>query len=135
MPGLKEGPGRGNLRHAAQPAGQCTLIEFCLRSSSHLWSGTSGTNVLHVGVHCGAAAGIGPNLLLARLATRRAKPNGQYRILQTQSQQFLGDLSVDSLPGVGWSLAAKLAELGIQQVAAAHAHIMKPFISIIGIRV
>ena len=29
---------------------------------------------------CTASAGIGPNMLVARLATRRAKPNGQFRV-------------------------------------------------------
>lgn len=29
---------------------------------------------------------------------------------------FLGDLGVEDLPGVGWSLRAKLSELGIQKV-------------------
>lgn len=33
---------------------------------------------------CPASAGIGPNPLLARLATRRAKPNGQFRVLEDE---------------------------------------------------
>jgi impB/mucB/samB family len=33
---------------------------------------------------CTASAGIGPNLLLARLATKHGKPNGQFRILSSQ---------------------------------------------------
>jgi putative intracellular protease/amidase len=35
---------------------------------------------------CTASAGIGPNLLLARLATRRAKPNGQLRVAAEQAR-------------------------------------------------
>ena len=31
-----------------------------------------------------ASAGIGPNMLLARLATKRAKPNGQFNINPSQ---------------------------------------------------
>ena len=31
-----------------------------------------------------ASAGIGPNMLLARLATKRAKPNGQFNISLSQ---------------------------------------------------
>ncbi len=31
-----------------------------------------------------ASAGIGPNMLLARLATKRAKPNGQFNISSSQ---------------------------------------------------
>jgi len=33
---------------------------------------------------CTASAGIGPNMLLARLATKRAKPNGQFHINPVQ---------------------------------------------------
>lgn len=58
-------------------------------------------------------AGIGPNMLLARLATKQAKPNGQVLVTPDQARQLLGDLEVGELPGVGWSLRAKLAELGI----------------------
>ncbi|EIE26541.1 DNA/RNA polymerase, partial [Coccomyxa subellipsoidea C-169] len=56
---------------------------------------------------CTASAGIGPNMLLARLATKRAKPNGQFLINSVQ---------VD-LPGVGWSMREKLKALGITSVA------------------
>lgn len=58
-------------------------------------------------------AGIGPNMLLARLATKQAKPNGQMLVSPDQARQLLGDLEVGELPGVGWSLTAKLAEMGI----------------------
>lgn len=33
---------------------------------------------------CTASAGVGPNLLLARLATRQAKPNGQLLVTAAQ---------------------------------------------------
>lgn len=38
---------------------------------------------------CTASAGIGPNLLLARLATKRGKPNGQFRIHPSQVLHFI----------------------------------------------
>jgi DNA repair protein REV1 len=44
-------------------------------------------------------AGIGPSLLVARLATRKGKPNGQYRVASGQVLAFLADLPVDQLPG------------------------------------
>ncbi len=66
---------------------------------------------------CTPHAGIGPNLLLARLATKRAKPNGQHRVRGGQTAlDFLADLSVDSLPGVGWSMSQKLKDMGITTV-------------------
>ncbi|GIL49419.1 hypothetical protein Vafri_5746, partial [Volvox africanus] len=65
---------------------------------------------------CTASAGIGPNILVAKLATRRAKPNGQFRVTQGTVLNFLGDLKVEDLPGVGWSMASKLEGLGISTV-------------------
>jgi hypothetical protein len=68
---------------------------------------------------CTASAGIGPNVLLARLATKYGKPNGQFRVRAIEALPFLGDLPVEELPGVGWSLRAKLADMGITQVRGA----------------
>ncbi|EFJ42568.1 hypothetical protein VOLCADRAFT_97374 [Volvox carteri f. nagariensis] len=66
---------------------------------------------------CTASAGIGPNMLIAKLATKRAKPNGQFRVTRGSVLEFLGDLNVDELPGVGWSIASKLEDqLGITRV-------------------
>lgn len=72
---------------------------------------------------CPASAGIGPNPLVARLATARAKPRGQLRVTAADAADFIAGLGVADLPGVGWSMAARLeAELGVttvQQVRAA----------------
>lgn len=61
-------------------------------------------------------AGIGPNMLLARLATKRAKPNGQAALNPDGARALLGDLEVDALPGVGWSLRNRLKDMGITHV-------------------
>jgi DNA repair protein REV1 len=55
-------------------------------------------------------------MLLARMATKRAKPNGQSVIQPEEARSVLGDLQVDALPGVGWSLRNKLADMGITHV-------------------
>lgn len=55
-------------------------------------------------------------MLIARLATKRAKPNGQLHIPQAGAAAFLASLPVSALPGVGWSLEGKLRGLGITQV-------------------
>lgn len=57
---------------------------------------------------CTASVGIAGNLLLARMATRKAKPDGQFQIKSEQVEEFLSDLSVEDLPGVGWALQEKL---------------------------
>eukprot|EP00042_Codosiga_hollandica_P059186 m.907153 g.907153 ORF g.907153 m.907153 type:complete len:1278 (-) comp60087_c1_seq5:170-4003(-) len=60
-----------------------------------------------------ASAGIATNMLLARMATRKAKPNGQLGISPSQAEDFMAQEKVGDLPGVGWSLAAKLKEMNV----------------------
>ncbi|MCO5551215.1 hypothetical protein L7F22_004714 [Adiantum nelumboides] len=62
---------------------------------------------------CTASVGIAGNLLLARMATRKAKPDSQFRIAPNNVEGFLSGLSVEDLPGVGWSLQERLHSKGI----------------------
>uniref|UniRef100_A0AAR2K883 DNA repair protein REV1 n=1 Tax=Pygocentrus nattereri TaxID=42514 RepID=A0AAR2K883_PYGNA len=62
---------------------------------------------------CSASVGMGSNILLARMATRKAKPNGQYFLRPEEVDDFIRDQSVTSLPGVGRSMSGKLASLGV----------------------
>ena len=52
---------------------------------------------------CQASAGLGPNWLLARLATKKAKPNGQFYIPQENAMNFIKDLPIEDIPTVGWN--------------------------------
>ena len=63
---------------------------------------------------CTASAGLGPNLLTARLATRKAKPNGQLHISDSEINLFMRDQPVENLPGVGRKIRQKLHSLNIQ---------------------
>ncbi|KAJ3042908.1 deoxycytidyl transferase, partial [Rhizophlyctis rosea] len=63
---------------------------------------------------CPASIGIGSNMLLARVATKKAKPDGVYHITDDDAHAFLEELGVGELPGVGWVLADKLAKNGIK---------------------
>jgi DNA repair protein REV1 len=47
------------------------------------------------------------------LATKRAKPNGQFRILPSELESFLGELSLSDLPGVGWQKTRHLGDKGL----------------------
>lgn len=50
---------------------------------------------------CDASIGIGPNILLARMSTRKAKPAGQYYCkTQDDIDSLLDGQSVNHLPGV-----------------------------------
>ncbi|KAK5770569.1 hypothetical protein PVK06_046720 [Gossypium arboreum] len=57
---------------------------------------------------CTASAGIAENMLMARLATRTAKPNGQCYIHPERVDEYLDQLPIKVLPGIGHVLAEKL---------------------------
>jgi DNA repair protein REV1 len=66
---------------------------------------------------CDVSIGIGRNILLAKLALRKAKPAGQYLLRTEDAAEFIQDLDVQDLPGVGWKLSEKLEEvMGIKKV-------------------
>ena len=65
---------------------------------------------------CTVSVGIGGNILLAKVALRKAKPAGQFHLKPDAALEFVGNLSVQDLPGVGYSLSAKLEELSIKFV-------------------
>ena len=48
------------------------------------------------------------NILLARLATRRAKPGGVYHLLQQDAQLFMSELRVTDIRGFAHSARQKL---------------------------
>jgi len=65
---------------------------------------------------CNVSVGIGGNILLAKLALRKAKPAGQYQIKPEEVLEFVGELQVQDLPGVASSIGGKLGELGVKYV-------------------
>ncbi|KAJ4347310.1 deoxycytidyl transferase [Didymosphaeria variabile] len=65
---------------------------------------------------CNVSVGIGGNILLAKVALRKAKPAGQHQIKPDDALDFIGQLQVQDLPGVAWSIGGKLEEIGIKFV-------------------
>lgn len=63
---------------------------------------------------CTVSAGISHNMLLARICTRVAKPDGQLFLPADKAVSFLDSQRVRDLPGVGRSTAIKLKELGVE---------------------
>ncbi len=63
---------------------------------------------------CNASVGLGSNPLLARMATKRAKPNGAFLLTEADAVdgEFMLELPVRDLPGVGRKTARRLGELG-----------------------
>jgi DNA repair protein REV1 len=65
---------------------------------------------------CAVSVGIGGNILLAKLAMRKAKPAGQYQIKPKEVLDFVGQLRVQDLPGVASSIGGKLEDIGVKYV-------------------
>ncbi|KAI3413115.1 uncharacterized protein J3R85_016475 [Psidium guajava] len=62
---------------------------------------------------CTASAGIAGNMLMARLATKTAKPNGQCYIPLEKVDEYLRKLPINALPGIGYVLEDKLKQRNI----------------------
>jgi DNA polymerase-4 len=60
--------------------------------------------------------GIGPNRMIAKLASDAAKPRGLLEVRAGWEEGFLAGLALRALPGVGPKAAARLAELGLTEV-------------------
>ncbi|KAH0977898.1 hypothetical protein GBA52_027617 [Prunus armeniaca] len=63
---------------------------------------------------CTASAGISRNMLMARLATRTAKPDGQCYISPEKVDDYLHQLPIKELPGIGHTLEEKLKMQNVQ---------------------
>ncbi|XP_026811513.1 DNA repair protein REV1 isoform X2 [Rhopalosiphum maidis] len=62
---------------------------------------------------CPCSTGIGSNCLLARLATKKAKPDGQFYLEPGIVMDFMKNIDISDVPGVGRTLGYKLSTLGI----------------------
>lgn len=66
------------------------------------------------GLDC--SVGIGPNRMIAKLASDSAKPRGLMEVRAGWEEGFLAGLPLRALPGVGPKTAARWAELGLTDV-------------------
>ncbi len=61
-----------------------------------------------------SSAGIGPNKLIAKIASEINKPNGQFEVRPEQVADFMKDLPVRKIWGIGEKSERKLEELGVK---------------------
>ncbi len=61
------------------------------------------------------SVGAAPNKILAKLATKRAKPAGYFEVEPGREEEFLRDLPIDALPGIGPKSQVILRMLNIQK--------------------
>ncbi|XP_054138600.1 DNA polymerase kappa [Melozone crissalis] len=71
-----------------------------------------------------ASAGIAPNTMLAKMCSDRNKPNGQYRISPERQAvlDFLKDLPIRKVPGIGKVTEKMLKALGIVTCSELYQH-------------
>jgi len=61
-----------------------------------------------------SSAGIGPNKLIAKIASEINKPDGQFEVKPEQVADFMTDLPVRKIWGIGEKSERKLEELGVK---------------------
>ncbi len=66
--------------------------------------------------HLTASVGIGPNKLIAKIASDVQKPDGLTLVREENVEAFLEPMKVRSIPGIGPKTEALLAERGIKKI-------------------
>lgn len=61
-----------------------------------------------------ASAGVAPNKLIAKIASDWKKPDGQFTVAPGRAADFMDELPLKKIPGVGGKMAEKLSALGAQ---------------------
>jgi len=61
-----------------------------------------------------SSAGVGPNKLIAKIASEINKPNGQFEVALKQVPEFMDKLPVRKIWGIGEKTERKLEELGVK---------------------
>jgi DNA repair protein REV1 len=82
---------------------------------------------IQINTKCPCSAGIASNMLLARLATRQAKPNGEYYVQRSYEQEFISKQNILDLPGIGLSILDKLKQISTHHTIETCKHIQNLF--------
>lgn len=64
-----------------------------------------------------SSAGLASNRILAKIASEKNKPNGEFYILSDQEQDFIDALELRKISGIGKKTAKKLEDLNIKTCA------------------
>ena len=62
------------------------------------------------------SVGVAPNKILAKLATKKAKPAGFFEVEEGREEEFLRDLGIEALPGIGPKAQVILRMLNIHKI-------------------
>ncbi len=86
-------------------------------SGSATWIATDIRQAIFTELGLTASAGIAPLKFLAKIASEQNKPNGQFVINPTEVNEFVANLSLNKIPGVGKVTSQRLLEMGLQTCA------------------
>ena len=99
-------------------------------SLTYVWQGMKLTRHFFIKK---VSIGISHNILLARLATRHAKPAGSYHLVPAEIPEFLAPLDIADLHGFGWSSKQKtIAKLGVSTLGELAKKSKGTLISVLG---
>ena len=73
-------------------------------------------DAIHANERLTASVGIGPNKLIAKIASNEHKPDGLTVVREEEAEAFLEPLPVRKMPGIGPKTEAELAKQGITLV-------------------
>ncbi len=79
-----------------------------------------------------ASAGIAPNKFLAKIASDENKPNGQCVVSPQDVSEFVTDLPLKKIPGIGPKTSEKLKRFGFESCADVRASSVAKLHSIVG---
>lgn len=82
------------------------------------------------GLDC--SIGIGPNRMIAKLASDYAKPRGVCEVREGWEEGFVAGLALGALPGIGPKTAQRLRDLGLENVADVQALSLQALANIVG---
>ena len=82
------------------------------------------------GLHC--SIGIGPNRMIAKIASDYAKPRGICEVRAGWEQGFVAGLPLAALPGIGPKTTKRFADRGLVDVAQVQAMPMAELVALVG---
>lgn len=91
-------------------------------------------NDITAAIGCNVSAGIGKNKLIARLATKTAKPNNQFFCTDDMVSSYLSPMAISDLPGIGRSITNKLEDQGLKTCSDILQHSRSLLCNLIGVK-
>jgi DNA polymerase IV (DinB-like DNA polymerase) len=78
------------------------------------------------------SVGIGPNMLIAKIASEIHKPDGLTVVRPEQVEAFLSPMPVDALQGIGKKTVTKMSDMGIKTVGDLAKYDMQRLVDVFG---